>query len=131
MFTNEGKRDGTAQLVRVGTPATHHRRVYEAAGAWADEGRALPPWVHLAGGLGSAPAGATISATQDLVPGKYLVADVESGAKASFVVNCEERAAKLQIPKARIDATQYEFNAARLDAGRIQCCSTTRVASPT
>jgi hypothetical protein len=116
-FTNATKGEGSAQLGRVDAGHTPQEGL-QAAGAWADEGRPLPPWVHTAGGLGLTPAGATSSATQELLPGKYFVLDVESEATASLELTGEEGAAKLPIPEAHINATEYKFNADRLVAGK-------------
>jgi len=72
----------------------------------------------MVGGLGFAPAGATLSATQDLEPGSYVVFDIESGTMAAFDVGDGQGAAKLPTPAARIEATEYEFKAAGLQVGK-------------
>jgi hypothetical protein len=117
-FTNSAKGEHGAQLGRVDAGHTPKEGL-EAGGAWAERGRPLPPWVHLAGGVGTTPAGATSSATQELPAGQYFVVDVDSDASASFKVTGDGEA-ELPTPAARIDASEYTFDSAGLEAGRSQ-----------
>ena len=93
-----------------------------AADAWGDRGRPLPAWLHLEGGVPAAAPGATAVSTQNLPAGDYLVADLEQeadAAKATFEVTGEPpKGDGLPAPRARINASEYTFAAAGLEAGR-------------
>ncbi len=116
-FTNAAKGEHGVQLIRVDAGHTPQEGL-EAAGNWAENGRSLPAWVHIAGGVGFAKTGATRSVTQELAPGKYAALDVESDTTASFDVRPADSAAKLPTSPVRIDATEYEFNAIGLKSGK-------------
>jgi hypothetical protein len=114
-FTNSGRGARDAQLGRVDEGHTVEEAL-QAGGAWAEEGKPLPPWVHLAGGVGSTRAGDTATVTQVLEPGQYFVVDVDSNAFAPFEVT-GEGGGELEAPAARIDAVEYSFNSSGLQGG--------------
>lgn len=116
-FTNRGDDDSSAQLVRVDGGRTAED-VGKAGEAWGENGKALPSWLHLAGGVGFTPEGATSTATQVLSPGKYIAFDLESNASAELEVTGEEEDAELPSAPGRITARDYSFTAAGLKPGR-------------
>jgi hypothetical protein len=115
-FTNSAKGDHSAQL--VGAQDGHTPREALAAGnAWGEKGKGLPDWVVLAGGFGDVKAGETASVTQELAPGKYVVADLNSGANAEFEVSGDSGAGEVASDGRTIEATEYEFTSSGLKAG--------------
>ena len=115
-FTNSAKGDHSAQLVRA--EGGHTAKEALAAGqAWGENGKALPEWALVAGGLGDLPTGETASVTQELEPGKYVVADLSSNASAEFEVTGDSRAGELASEGGTIEATEYEFTSTGLKAG--------------
>ena len=117
-FANAAKGRHGAQLVRIDGQHSVDQEL-KAAQAWGEEGRPLPPWVHTAGGLGSVPADATASATQQLPAGKYFVVDIETDTFAPFEVR-GTGAGKLSSAPATIKFAEYTFNAVGLKAGKNQ-----------
>jgi hypothetical protein len=103
----------------VRAEGAHTAKEALAAGqAWGEKGKALPEWALVAGGLGDVPTGKTASATQELEPGKYVVADLSSNASAEFEVTGDSGASELASEGGTIDATEYEFTSNGLKAGR-------------
>jgi hypothetical protein len=115
-FTNSAKGAHSAQLVRAEQGHTPQEAL-AAGNAWGDKGKPLPDWAFTAGGLGDVEPGETATVTQELAPGKYLVADLESGANAQFEVTGESGAGELPSGGGTIEATEYEFTARGLKAG--------------
>jgi hypothetical protein len=115
-FTNSAKGDHSAQL--VGAQDGHTPQEALAAGnAWGEKGKGLPDWVVLAGGFGDVKAGETASVTQELAPGRYVVADLNSGANAEFEVSGDSGAGEVASDGRTIEATEYEFTSSGLKAG--------------
>jgi hypothetical protein len=115
-FTNSAKGDHSAQL--VGAQDGHTPQEALAAGnAWGEKGKGLPDWVVLAGGFGDVKAGETASVTQELAPGKYVVADLNSGANAEFDVAGDSGSGEVASDGRTIEATEYEFTSSGLKAG--------------
>ena len=115
-FTNSAKGSHSAQLVRAEQGHTPQEAL--AAGeAWGEKGKGLPDWALTAGGLGDVEPGETATVTQELAPGKYLVADLETGANAEFEVTSEAAASELPSDGGTIEATEYEFTASGLKSG--------------
>ena len=115
-FTNSAKGSHSAQLVRAEQGHTPQEAL--AAGeAWGEKGKGLPDWALTAGGLGDVEPGETATVTQELAPGKYLVADLETGANAEFEVTGEAAASELPSDGGTIEATEYEFTASGLKSG--------------
>jgi hypothetical protein len=115
-FTNSAKGGHSAQLVRAEQGHTPQEAI--AAGkAWGENGKPLPDWALTAGGLGDVEPGETATVTQELAPGKYLVADLESGANAEFEVTGESGGGELPSDGGTIEATEYGFTASGLKAG--------------
>jgi hypothetical protein len=115
-FTNSAKGSHSAQLVRAEQGHTPQEAL--AAGkAWGEKGKGLPDWALTAGGFGDVEPGETATVTQELAPGKYLVADLETGANAEFEVTGEAPASELPSDGGTIEATEYEFTASGLKSG--------------
>ena len=115
-LTNSAKGTHNAQLVRAEQGHTPQEAL--AAGkAWGENGKALPDWAVLAGGLGDVEPGETATATQQLSPGDYIVADLDSGANAEFKVTGDSGAGELPGDGGAIEATEYEFTASGLKPG--------------
>jgi plastocyanin len=117
-LTNEGKKDHSAQLIRVDEGHTIQEGL-GAAAKWGETGKSpLPEWVHLEGGLSTVKGGETGTATVQLEPGTYAVADIQSDAPviAEFEVTGEAAGEPPTAP-AKIEAKEYEFSATGLTAG--------------
>jgi hypothetical protein len=115
-FTNSAEGDHSAQL--VGAQDGHTPQEALAAGnAWGEKGNGLPDWVVLAGGLGDVKAGDTASVTQELAPGKYVVADLNTGANAEFEVTGDSGGGEVASDGPTVEATEYEFTSSGLKAG--------------
>jgi plastocyanin len=117
-LTNEGKRPHTAQLIRVDDGHTSQEGL-AAANAWGEGGKPLPDWVHLAGGLGAVEGGQTGTATIQLEPGAYAVADIQGNkpVTAEFDVTGEPSDTAAATADAKIEAQEYSFTAEGLTAG--------------
>jgi hypothetical protein len=117
-FTNSaaGEHDHGAQLGYVDEGHTPQEGL-RAAAAWGEEGKALPGWVHLAGGVGSTAPGATRSVTQELPAGRYFAVDIESGASAYFSVSGAGGGTELPSAPGRIATPEYKFEASGLEDG--------------
>jgi hypothetical protein len=120
-LTNQAEGEHDAQLGYVDEGHTAQEGL-DAATRWAQMGRPLPAWVHLAGGVLATPEGATNSVTQRLPRGKYFVLDTtgEEETSAFFEVTAGDGAAELPSAPATISATEYEFDSTALKAGKIR-----------
>jgi hypothetical protein len=116
-LTNSAKGEHSAQLVTADEGHTPQQAL-EAGNAWGEKGKALPDWAHVAGGVGNIKEGETWSVTQELAPGKYLVADLESGASAEFEVTGASGEGELADDGGTIEAREYAFESEGLKAGR-------------
>jgi hypothetical protein len=116
-FTNSAKGDHSAQLVRAEAGHTP-KEALAAGGAWGERGKALPDWVVLAGGLGSVTSGASSSVTQELAPGRYIVADLDTNASAEFEVRSDGGGAEPARDGGTIEATEYAFESSGLKVGK-------------
>jgi hypothetical protein len=115
-FTNSAKGEHSAQLVRA--EGGHTAKEALAAGqAWGENGKALPEWALVAGGLGDVPTGETASVTQELQPGKYVVADLSSNASAEFEITGDSGSGELASEGGTIEATEYKFTSTGLKPG--------------
>jgi hypothetical protein len=117
-FSNGGKQDHSAQIVRLGDGHTADE-VGQAGEAWGEKGKALPEWIEFAGGVGTTKAGGSGIAVVDLTPGKYAAFDIESDAEkpyAEFTVEDGDGAGLPDVP-AQVDATEYSFTADGLASG--------------
>ncbi len=75
-FTNASKAPHEAQLIRI--EGDHPRR--EILKLIADNGpQKIPEWVRLEGGVAGVKPGETKTATQNLVAGRYLITDSDTG----------------------------------------------------
>jgi hypothetical protein len=116
-FTNSAKGQHSAQLVTADDGHTPQQAL-EAGNAWGEKGKGLPEWARVVGGVGSLKEGETASVTQELEPGKYLVADLDSGASAGFEVTAGSASGELAAEGGAIEATEYAFESQGLKAGR-------------
>lgn len=115
-FTNAAKGSHSAQLVRAEQGHTPEEAL-AVAEAWGENGKPLPDWAVVAGGVGDVEAGKTSTVTQELAPGSYLVADLNTDATAEFEVTGESGAGELPSDGGTIEATEYEFTASGLKTG--------------
>jgi hypothetical protein len=115
-FTNSAKGDHSAQLVRAEQGHTPQEAL-AAGNAWGERGKPLPDWALTAGGLGNVEPGEAATVTQELVPGKYVVADLDSGANAQFEVTGDSGAGELPSAGGTIEATEYKFTGSGLKTG--------------
>jgi hypothetical protein len=119
---NTGKAFHEAQLIRLDAGHTPE----EALKVIAAEGAPSPTWIHAAGGTGPAPPGGSRSATQRLLPGKYIVYDAPfqnqgQGPRfgvASFEVEGETGGDGLPSSPAKVEAYEYGFRASGLKTGK-------------
>lgn len=116
-FKNSLGGEHSAQIVGAKDGHTPQEAL-KAGNAWGNGGKPLPDWVVLAGGVGDVRKGETASVTQELAPGSYLVADLNSGASATFEVTPGSGGAEAPTPAATIKATEYSFESDGLEAGR-------------
>jgi hypothetical protein len=117
-FTNDGERDHSVQIIRIGDGHTA-AEVKKAGDAWAQGQGELPDWIGFVGGVGSTRPGGTGTATVDLSAGEYVAYDVEGEGGtpyAEFTVEGDEGEALPDVP-ARIEASDYDFAATQLEAG--------------
>jgi hypothetical protein len=119
-FSNMGKRDHTAQIIRIDEGHTPEEAL-DAGAAWGEgeEGASLPDWITFEGGIGSTKPGGSGIAVVDLEPGEYIVFDIEGEGPppyAAFTVEGDEGEALPEVP-AVIEALEYDFNAQELQAG--------------
>jgi hypothetical protein len=120
-FTNRVKGEHDAQLGYVDRGHTAQEGL-KVASAWAEEGRPLPDWVHLAGGAPPTAQGESRSVIQELPAAEYFVIDTgsEQQVAAFFEVAAGEGEATVPSAPGRIEATEYKFEASGLKAGTSQ-----------
>ena len=119
-FENRSDGEHSVQLVRWDGDTRSPAAVLRAANAWGENGKPLPPWIHLAGGFGPLEAGETAEGTVRLEPGRYLAVDIEAEGKpaySQFSVTGEPDRAPLPPSEATIKAADYSFSATGLKAG--------------
>jgi hypothetical protein len=116
-FTSSVEGEHGAQLVRV--DGNHPiDEALAAADRWGGRGRGLPEWLFIAGGTPDVAKGESSTVTQELEPGRYLVADVNTGASAELEVTGGAAGGELPAAKGTITATEYAFETDGLQAGR-------------
>jgi hypothetical protein len=115
-FTNEVRGQHSAQLLRAEDGHTGAEAL-AAGNAWGEKGKGLPGWAIVAGGAGDVKQGASTTVTQNLEPGSYVVADLNSGASAEFEVTGGAEAGEPAADGGTITATEYAFEAEGLSAG--------------
>jgi hypothetical protein len=119
-FTSKAKGQHSAQL--VGLNGHTAKKGLKAVRAWFEEGRPLPAWVSLPGGVGSTPQGTTRSAIQRLSAGSYFLFDTDADKPedtvAGFQVTGGGRAPELPGAPAAVKAAEYTFNAVGLKMGK-------------
>jgi hypothetical protein len=106
-----------AQLVRIEGDHTVEEAL-AAADGWGGRGKGLPGWLFVAGGTPDVPRGGSASVTQELEPGRYLVADVNTNASAELEVTEGSGGGELPATDGTITATEYAFESDGLRAGR-------------
>jgi hypothetical protein len=116
-FTSSVPGEHSAQLVRAEDGHTAAEAL-RAGAAWGEKGRPLPGWALVAGGTGDVKQGESITVTQELAPGSYMVTDLASNAKAEFEVTEGSGEGELAHDGGTITATEYAFESDRLQAGR-------------
>ena len=127
-FTNDGKAEHEAQLLRV--EGNHSQEEMLKALEGAGETKPIPEWLRAAGGPGPIKPGTSTSVDVDLVPGTYYAVDAGSaegegegkpfytqGAIARFKVTGEASGGELPSAPATVSATEYSFDASGLMAG--------------
>jgi hypothetical protein len=117
-FTNEAKGEHGLQLAYVDEGRTAQEGLRRAQ-AWGEEGRPLPDWIHLQGGVGSIRPGTTQSVTQELPAGRYAAVDIDSNAAAFFDVTEGDGGEEPSAP-ATIEASEYKFESSGLQSGKRQ-----------
>jgi hypothetical protein len=115
-FTNEVRGEHSAQLLRAEAGHTAAEAL-KAGNAWGEKGEPLPDWAIVAGGAGDVKQGDSTTVTQELEPGNYVVADLNSGANAEFEVTGGSGADEVAEEAAAITATEYAFESQGLEAG--------------
>jgi hypothetical protein len=106
-----------AQLVRV-EGGHSAKEALAAADNWGGSGKGLPDWLFVAGGTPDVARGESVSVTQELEPGRYLVADVNTNASAELEVTEGSGGGELPAAEGTITATEYAFETDGLKAGR-------------
>jgi uncharacterized protein YndB with AHSA1/START domain len=115
-FTSSVEGEHGAQLVRIEGDHTAEEAL-AAADRWAGRGKGLPGWLFIAGGTPDVARGGSASVTQVLEPGRYLVADVNTGASAELEVTRGPAGGELPAAEGTIIATEYAFETDGLEAG--------------
>jgi plastocyanin len=116
---NTGKRRHSIQLARY-DEGHQAEELLQAGNAWASGKKPLPEWVHLSGGTGSVKGGETGSVTVALEPGSYVALDTNAPGQppfAEFEVTGEGGDAQVPDAAATIEAEEYSFTTAGLEAG--------------
>jgi hypothetical protein len=116
-FSSSVPGEHSAQLVRAEDGHTAAEAL-RAGAAWGEKGKPLPGWAFVAGGTGDVKQGESITVTQDLEPGSYMVTDLSSNAKAEFEVTEGSGEGELAHDGGTITATEYTFESDGLKAGR-------------
>ena len=115
-FTNDGKGDHEAQLIRIVGNHTAEEILKVTTG----EGGGIPEWMEDGGGVGTTKPGQTRTATQVLTPGRYGVIDTDAKKpqSAEFEVTGEVPAdAELPDAPATVTASEYTFETSGLKPG--------------
>jgi hypothetical protein len=116
-FKNTSQVPDGAQLVKV--EGSHSpQEVLKAGDAWGDKGKPLPDWIKLAGGVGNAKPGQTLSASQKLEPGNYLAIALEGEAYAPMKVTGSGTGSAPPSAGPKITAVEYSFKSTGLKAGK-------------
>lgn len=118
-FTNSAKKESDAQLVRLQGSHTADD-TFAAAEAWASQGKALPEWVELAGGVGTVKPSATGTTTQELSPGKYLAVSTATNTSTEFEVTDSGDSGELPDTGGTVEASEYAFESDGLEQGTVQ-----------
>jgi hypothetical protein len=116
-FTSSVAGEHSAQLLRAEDGHTGMEAL-AAGNAWGEKGKPLPGWALAAGGAGDVKQGESTTVTQQLEPGMYVVADLNSGASAEFEVTGAAGGGEPAADGGTITATEYAFEAEGLSAGR-------------
>jgi hypothetical protein len=124
-FTNNGKADHEAQLIRV----DGNHSLQEVLTLLDREGAPTPSWLHGAGGVAPTKPGGTNNVIQRLQPGTYYLVDLERGGENAPANATKGAAATIQVrddggseaalPKteARVTAVEYGFRPTGLHIG--------------
>jgi hypothetical protein len=120
-FTNSGRQSHSLEIVQIGEG--HTAGEIKAAGeGWGDQGKPLPDWITFMGGIGSTKPGGSGVAVVELPAGQYAAFDIEGKGKtpyAEFTVEGDEGDGLPEV-QAVIEASEYDFTSAGLDAGSQQ-----------
>ena len=127
-FTNEGKAEHEAQMLRI--EGDHSQKEMLAALEGTGNGEPIPEWLRAAGGPGPIKPGSSTSVDVTLEPGTYYALDTGStegegegkpyyalGALTRFEVSGEKAGGKLPDAQATVSAQEYSFDAKGLKAG--------------
>ena len=117
-FSNQGERDHSLQIVRLGEGHTATEAL-EAGEGWGEAGKSLPDWTRFIGGIGSTEPGGSGIAVVELPAGEYAAFDIEGEGPqsfAEFTVEGDEGAPLPEVP-ATVEAVDYDFTATALKAG--------------
>jgi hypothetical protein len=115
-FTSSVEGEHSAQLVRAEDGHAPSEAI-AAAQAWGEKGKPLPDWVAIAGGSGDVREGESVTVTQELPAGRYVVADLASNATAEFEVTGAGGGGQVEAGNAVIEASEYAFESRGLKAG--------------
>jgi hypothetical protein len=118
-FTNSAKKESDAQLVRL-TGGHTADEALAAAEAWAGEGKALPEWIELTGGVGTVKPSGTGTAIQELTPGTYMAVSTATNASTEFKVTDGGDGGELPETAGRVDASEYAFESDGLEQGTVR-----------
>ena len=118
-FSNEAQGGHGVQLGYVDDESRTPQEALRAAAAWGEEGKQLPEWVHLPGGVGTIDSGTTRTVTQELPAGRYFAVDIDSNATAFFRVS-GDGGGELPSAPATVEASEYKFETSGLKAGKNQ-----------
>jgi hypothetical protein len=120
VFQNQSDSAHSAQLLRYDGQRAP-LAVLRAASAWGEHGKALPDWIHLAGGFGRVKAHGASEGAVKLEPGAYVVVDLESQNKPVYgqfnAVPGKADSSPLPAAAAHIKAAEYSFSATGLTHG--------------
>jgi len=116
-FTNGAKGRHGLQLGYVTEEGRTPQDALRAAAAWGEEGKVLPEWIRLQGGVGSIASGESRTVTQELPAGRYFAVDIDTNAVAYFRVS-GGGGGEQPSAAAKIEASEYKFTAEGLKAGR-------------
>jgi hypothetical protein len=118
-FHNQATGGHSAQILKFDEPHAP-AEVLRVANAWGQHGKPLPSWIRLAGGFGVTKSGETRNGAIRLLPGAYLVVDLEARGKpayAPFNVTGKPDDTRLPAAQGTIKAAEYSFSASGLRSG--------------